>query len=156
MSFICHFISLHIRSMWETICDAKAYRKCDGKFSAQNPQNTLFWNLVQNTPALENWNLGRSWHFGFDFPEHPHPHWNLGRSWHFRFWLSRTPPPPNLVAIAVCGDQSLYPPRIPSSFYQLLLLAFVCYHGYRHLGDVPSVNNLQGSPCSYHLWKKNK
>ena len=46
--------SLHIRSMWETICDAKASRKWKGKICAQIGQNTLFWNLVQNTsPQIE-------------------------------------------------------------------------------------------------------
>ena len=43
-------ICLHIRSMWETICDAKASRKRQGKIFAQIPQNTLFWKLVQKPP----------------------------------------------------------------------------------------------------------
>ena len=43
-------ISLHICSMWETICDAKAYRKCDGKFCAQNPQFTPKLEFGSRTP----------------------------------------------------------------------------------------------------------
>ena len=42
--------SLHIRSMWETICDPRPSRKWQGKIFAQIGQNTLFWDLVQNTP----------------------------------------------------------------------------------------------------------
>ena len=88
-------ISLHIRSMWETICDAKASRKWQGRICAQMGQNTLFWNLVQDTPP---------------------PNWNLGRSWHFEFWLDTiSPPPPRkfkfrqilaiwVLTVGVCGE----------------------------------------------------
>ena len=40
-------ISLHIRSMWETICDARPSRKWQGKICAQIGKNTLFWDLLQ-------------------------------------------------------------------------------------------------------------
>ena len=85
-------ISLHIRNMWETICDEKASRKWHGKICAQIPQNTLLWNLVQNTPHLPSWN--------FEFwllqtPLLPLENWNLGRSGHFEFWLPQNTPPPH-------------------------------------------------------------
>ena len=84
-------------------------------------------------PPLKNGNLGRSWHFGFWLSRPPPPNWNLGRSWYFGFWLSRNNPSPNeiyadlgalgfdfpgfqVLMIGICGDYSLYPPRIPSSF----------------------------------------
>ena len=49
-NYLSQSFSLHIHSMWETICDAKASRMWQGKTCAQNPQKTLFWNLLQNTP----------------------------------------------------------------------------------------------------------
>ena len=50
---IGNFISLHIRSMWETICDARPSRKWQGKICATIGKNTLFWDLVQNLPSLK-------------------------------------------------------------------------------------------------------
>ena len=111
-------ISLHIRSMWETICDAWACWS-GWKFG---PNSTEYpYSEIQNTPlpprklkfrqilALcdfsvseypppppENWNLGRSWHFvTFQFQNPPLPeNWNLGRSWHFVTFQFQNPPLP--------------------------------------------------------------
>ena len=73
--------------------------------------------IAQNTPVLK---------FGSGPPPSPE---NFG-SWHFGFWLFRTPPhlrstqkfkfrqilAPWALMVGVCGDLSLYPPRIPSSW----------------------------------------
>ena len=112
--------SLHIRSMWETICDAWA---CwSGWILVQILQNTpilkysfrippprkwklseilALWLFSFRIPPLpRNWNLGRSWHFDFSVSEYPPPqnpppaeNWNLGRSWHFDFSVLESPPP---------------------------------------------------------------
>ena len=91
----CGLISLHIRSMWETICDAWACWS-GWKFG---PNSTEYpYSEIQNTPPPENWNLARSWHFViFQFQNTPPPpppeNWNLGRSWHFvTFQFQNTPP----------------------------------------------------------------
>ena len=87
-------VSTCIRSMWGAICDAKAYRKCDGKFCAQNPQFTPkleFGSRSPPTPTLTDpWKLKFMPIMAlrvFDFPIHHTPtpmhlppHWNLGRS----------------------------------------------------------------------------
>ena len=88
-------ISLHIRSMWETICDAKASRKWQGKICTEIPHNTLFWNLVQNnTPPPRKLKFRQILDFGIWLTQNtPSPNWNLGRSWHFEFWLPEPPPP---------------------------------------------------------------
>ena len=85
-------ISLHIRSMWETICDAWACWSGwnFGPNSTEYPYSEI---QFQNTPPPKNWNLGRSWHFDFSVSEYPPPkNWNLGRSWHFDFSVSEYPP----------------------------------------------------------------
>ena len=57
------FISLHIRSMWETICDAWACWS-GWKFGANSTEYP--YSVIQNTPPPpENWNLGRSWDFEY-------------------------------------------------------------------------------------------
>ena len=95
-------ISLHIRSMWETICDAWACWSGwnFGPNSTEYPYSELDTWYPSPPP---NWNLGRSWHFKtFQFwlqnTPPPAENWNLGRSWHFnktfQFWLQNTPPPP--------------------------------------------------------------
>ena len=55
------FFSLHIHSMWETICDAKA--SWSGWKFGSNIQFTLFWDLVPSLPPPPKiyWNVGRSW-----------------------------------------------------------------------------------------------
>ena len=63
----------------------------------QNPTPPLKFRQIGTLSFdLADWNLGRSWHFGFWLgrtrtPPHPQ-NWNLGRSWYFEFWLGRTPP----------------------------------------------------------------
>ena len=73
-------VSLHIRSMWETICDAWA---C---WSG--------WNFGPNSeeyplplPSPENWNLGRSWHFNLSVSESPPPPCKLKFSQILALWL---------------------------------------------------------------------
>ena len=142
-------ISLHIRSMWETICDAKAYRKCNGKFCAQNPQFTPKLEFGSRTPPprkklkfrqiLALWVLTfqippppqlRSWQFGFWLSRTPPPleNWNLGRSWHFGFWLSRSPPPPQKLKfrqfLAILGfDFPEHPPSGGCSMWRLIAVS---------------------------------
>ena len=70
--FPAFLISLHIRSMWETICDAWACRS-GWKFGANSTEYP--YSVIQNTPPPpENWNLARSWDFEY-------------------FQLQNTPPP---------------------------------------------------------------
>ena len=96
----CSLISLHIRSMWETICDAQAGFWLNSKFwfkilRVPHSQNSRVPPPTP-PPTTENWNLGRSWHFEFWLGwEYPPPNWNLGRSWHFEFWLGWEYPPPH-------------------------------------------------------------
>ena len=59
-------VSLHIRSMWETICEASGWN-----FGSKS-QFTLLWDLVQFNPA-ENLNLDRTWHFEFWLPQFTPP-----------------------------------------------------------------------------------
>ena len=84
-------ISLHIRSMWETICDAWAcwsgwkFGPNSTEYPYSEKQNTppkmkIVRDLgtltfqFQNPPPPENWNLGRSWHFvTFQFQNIPPP-----------------------------------------------------------------------------------
>ena len=65
------------------------------EFFDQIGNNTLFWDLVQNTPSpmeMKSWSdLGT---LSFDYyrtpPSQKKP--NLGRSWHFEFWLLQNSP----------------------------------------------------------------
>ena len=50
-------VTTYVRSMWETICDARASRKWQGKICAQIGKNILFWDLVQNTLSHPLWKL---------------------------------------------------------------------------------------------------
>ena len=132
--------SFHIRSMWETICDAWAswsgwkfgskFWECPTIRRMPPPPKLKFrqilalWVLTwQSTPPPpENWNLGRSWHFEFWLGRVPPPpkNWNLGRSWNFRVltWQSTPPPPPlklrQILALWVLTWQSTpHPPPPP-------------------------------------------
>ena len=82
--------SLHIRSMWETICDAlhiPVARNFGSKF-LECPYSSISGMLVWIIP--------------------PPPHENLGRSWHFEFELVwSTPPPPKMKIWADLGTLSL-------------------------------------------------
>ena len=129
-------ISLHIRSMWETICDAWACWS-GWKFG---PNSTVYpYSAIQNTPPPrkmkivrnlgtltfqlqntphKNENCQKSWHFDFSVAEYPPPNWNLGISWHFViFQLQITPPPEKLKfrqILALCDFFScrLPPPKL--------------------------------------------
>ena len=70
-------ISLYIRSMWDTICDAWACWS-GWKFGANSTEYP--YSVIQNTPPPENWNLGRSWDFEY-------------------FQLQNTPPAPPKIEI---------------------------------------------------------
>ena len=79
-------ISLHIRSMWETICDALA--------------SWSGWKFGSKIPVCPI--LGFGHQPPSPLPPPPPRNWNLGISWHFKtfqFWLPQNPPPPE-----VCGD----------------------------------------------------
>ena len=117
------FISLHIRSMWETICDAWACWS-GWKFGPNSTEYPYSKIQFQNTPPPpKNENCQRSWHFDFSVSEYPSPpptklkfrqilalchfsvseyppppqNWNLGRSWHFvNFQFQNTPSPPKI------------------------------------------------------------
>ena len=62
----------------------------------------IFHQIAQFTPVLEFGSrppppppaLKKNWVLTFQNTPHPIKNWNLGRSWQFGFWISRTPPPP--------------------------------------------------------------
>ena len=66
---VLYFISLHIRSMWETNVMHKQVSGWTVNFGPNFPDQSL----LRNTPPPENWNLGRSWHFDFSVSEYPPP-----------------------------------------------------------------------------------
>ena len=108
-------ISLHIRSMWETICDAWACWS-GWKFGANSTEYP--YSVIQNTPPppkLKFRQILGLWVFSvteypppqlkfrhilglwvFSVTEYPPPdNWNLGRSWDFdEFSVTEYPPPP--------------------------------------------------------------
>ena len=69
----------------------------------------------------------------FDYPSIPPSPENekLARSWHLEFWLPKntTPSAPKIEieAVGVCGDYSLYPPRIPSRLIFEAQSEWYCY-----------------------------
>ena len=99
----CYVDCLHIRSMWETICDALASWS-GWEFGSKIPVYPILGFSSQNTapPPPENWNLCRSLHFKtFQFwlvENTPLPlprKLKLGRSLHFKtfqFWLVENTP----------------------------------------------------------------
>ena len=87
-------ISLPMRSMWETICDAVASSSGMNLCSKflECPHSSVSGMLVWNHPR----------------PPPPHHKWNLGRSWHFEFELVwSTTPLPKMKIWAVLGTLSL-------------------------------------------------
>ena len=139
--------SLHIRSMWETICDALASWS-GWKFGSKIPVYPILGFGSQNTtttsppPPHKNWNLGRSWHLKtsqFWLVENtPSPeNWNLGRSWHlktFQFWLVENTPCWKLkfrqilafedFSVLTCGEYPPTPPPSPRKLKFRQILAF--------------------------------
>ena len=114
-------ISLHIRSMWETICDAKA-SWTGWKLGSEIPVYPILGFGPQFTPnpspplKMKIWpGLGN---LSFDFgriPPPPSENENLARTWHFEFWLwENTPPPPRrirmwrLISVSPKDTISLY------------------------------------------------
>ena len=112
-----NLISLHIRSMWETICDAWAcwsgwnfgpnsteypYSEIQFQNTPPPPKMKIVRDLgtltfqFQNTPPPQNENCQRSWHFDFSVSEYPPPRkWKLSEIlalWLFSF---RIAPPQN-------------------------------------------------------------
>ena len=92
------FISLHIRSMWETICDAWACWS-GWKFGSKSWEYRYSQN--SRVPLPPNWNLGRSWHFEFWLGwEYPFPlpqklkFSHFLALWIFSVLISYPPPPP--------------------------------------------------------------
>ena len=118
--------SLHIRSMWETICDAQAgfcTLTSDSKICVQILQSpSVEFQIREPPPPKKNWNLGRSWHFEFLLLQStppPPPHWNLGRSWHFEFSLLQSIPPPKLKFRQILALWVLTIPEYPPSPWKL-------------------------------------
>ena len=131
-------ISLHIRSMWETICDALASWS-GWKFGSKIPVYPILGFGHQHPPPTLRL-------FTFDLPRIPPPpspeNWNLGRSWHFKtfqFWLAQKPhphpPPPPPTISPKYGrwyvETNLYAPWIPSSWIQWIMTRVQKYHCYQ-------------------------
>ena len=95
----CWF-SLHILSMWETICDARLSRMWlawQNFCSFWQEYPILAWSRI---PPPQKWKVGQILALlSFDHYRIP-PHWNWGRSWHFEFWLLQNMPPPIEIGIS--------------------------------------------------------
>ena len=94
--------SLHIRSMWETICDAWACWS-GWKFG---PNSTVYpYSAIQNTPPPEMKIVRNLGTLTFQLQNTPPPeNWNLGRSWHFVIFQVQITPPPKLRQILALCD----------------------------------------------------
>ena len=93
-STVC-FISLHIRSMWETICDAQA------GFCTHSSNSNIFVQILQKAPPPPHENeklqIWDDQSLLWNTPPPPPENWNLAISWHFeyfQFWHPTSPPPP--------------------------------------------------------------
>ena len=115
--FVSLLVSLHIRSLWETICDAWAcwsgwkfgpnsteypYSEIQFQNTPPPPKMKIVRDLgtltfqFQNTPPLKMKIVRDLGTLTFQFQNTPPPqNWNLGRSWHFDFSVSEYPPPQN-------------------------------------------------------------
>ena len=92
-----------------------------------------FWLSRSSPPQFQNSNI-LSWVQIWPFPDHPpSKNWNLGRSWHFGFWLSRPPP--------MSGSWSMWrliavSPKDTISFLKLLPGQFMGTFFIYHVDDV--------------------
>ena len=128
LNFCPQLFSLHIRSMWETICDAPA-SYASRKFWPNFTRKPCSGIWTEQTPLPWKWNflLSSDWasrtpppkmklsFLNSDLSLHRTPpplqKWNTLTFFpEFRSDYTETPPP---VAVEVCGDCS----RIPSRFY---------------------------------------
>ena len=137
--------SLHIRSMWETICDAlhiPVARILGSKFlecphssisgmlvwntttlSPPHPKmqiwtdlGTLGWVRLDPTPGMQIWtDLGTLGWVGLDHPPPLPLKMQIWTDLGTLGWVGLDHPPPPSFGERVCGDQLLYPPWIPSS-----------------------------------------
>ena len=73
-------VSLHIRSVWETICDAWAGFFTHSKFVSKFSREPLSGISDQRAPS----------------PSPPPRKLKFRQSWHFEFWLLQSTPPPPL------------------------------------------------------------
>ena len=92
------FVSLHIRSMWETICDAQAGFCTHSKFLTKFSRTPCSGIWFQNTPPpwkVKFRQILALWVVDFRIPPPPAPLQieNLGRSWHFEYLTSEYPLP---------------------------------------------------------------
>ena len=119
------FISLHIRSMWETICDAQAGLctvTSDSKICVKILQRAPFWNFrPESLPPPQKWKTSDLRWPKFT-PEYPPPMKNFRfemtkvysgipppneklQIWDDQSLLRNTPPPPQVAGgSSVCGD----------------------------------------------------
>ena len=104
-------ISLHIRSMWETICDAWACWS-GWKFG---PNSTVYpYSAIQNTPPPKMKIVTNLSTLTFQLQNTPPPPKmkNCQKSWHFNFSVAEYPPPLKFRRFLVLCDFSVveYPP----------------------------------------------
>ena len=100
--YFWELISLHIRSMWETICDAWACWS-GWKFGPNSTEYPYSEIQFQNTPP-GNENCQRSWHFDFSVSEYPPPKMKIVRDLGtLTFQFQNTPPPPKIEIWADLG-----------------------------------------------------
>ena len=109
---VFHSFSLHIRSMWETICDAQAgfcTLTSNSNFLSKFSREPLSGISDQRvpiptpSPTPENWNLGRSWHFQYLTPEYPPP-----RNQGYRMWRLISVSPVDTISFTVVMQKPKY------------------------------------------------
>ena len=104
-------ISLHIRSMWETICDAQAgfcTLTSNSKYLTKFSRTPLFWNWLQNTPPPKMKTSDLSW--PKFTPEYPPWKWRL-QIWVDQSSLQNTPPKVKTSDLSWPKFTPEYPPQ---------------------------------------------
>ena len=112
----CILFSLHIRSMWQTICYAVA--------------SWSGWKFGSKIPVYPFLGFGPEYTLPLDSPHHPRNE-NLARTWHFGIWLPQNTPPPSRKfkfrqILALRDIWVLITPEYPPSPKNLILAQDVC------------------------------